>query len=91
MNEELGFAIIGILLGIIGYFMKMIHSDVKENTEASSENKGQINLLSQRQEDDIKRVEEFTQLKLEIMAEKVGELSASVKSLVDCFIADKGK
>ena len=80
-----------LLLAVIGYFMRTIHNDVKANTASSSKNEGQIELVAQRQEADIKRVEEFTQFKLEIMAEKVGELSSSIQSLVELFIADKKK
>ena len=96
-NETLAFivglsgAIVAILLGVIGYFMKTIHKDVKDNTESSGKNRGQIQLVAQRQEDDIKRVEELTQLELKIMAEKVGELSSNVSNLVQLFIEDKNK
>lgn len=38
--------IIGSVVAILGYFVKVIHNDVRRNTERTGENRGSINNLN---------------------------------------------
>ena len=74
--------LIGILLLILGYFLKIIHTDTKKAIEEVGKNKGRIELVEQQLNSDVKRLEQTTQLELRNLAETVGKLSASVDQLV---------
>lgn len=82
-----------LTLAIIGFFGKKILSefkeeiktmkdDIKDNSRECSENKGRIDLLDQQQQNDIRRIEEMTQMELKVMSSKVSELSEAIKMLV---------
>lgn len=75
-------AIIFILFAVIGYFMKIVHSDAKKAVEEVGKNKGRIELVEQQLHSDVKRIEQTTQLELRNLAETVGKLSTSVEQLV---------
>jgi hypothetical protein len=81
------------MFGIIGFFFKRIltemKDDIKKNTEETGKNKGRIELVEQQQRADTKRIEEFTQIEIRVMSEKVGDLSDSVKMFVNA-LAKKG-
>jgi hypothetical protein len=74
--------IILLLLGVLGFFMARIISDIRKNTEDLGKTKGKIELVEQQQISDIKRIEAMTQLELKVMSENVGELSKNVNVLV---------
>jgi len=74
--------VILLLFGVIGFFLKTVHGDVRRNTGECGKNKGQLELIRQKQESDLKLVQETTQLEIRNMAEKVGELSTNVNTLV---------
>jgi hypothetical protein len=87
-----GFLIV-TMVGIIGFFGRKLISefreamtemkrDIKSNTEEAGKNKGRIELVEQQQLNDIKRIEENTQQKLDFMALQVGDLASSVKLLI---------
>lgn len=71
-----------ILFGIIGYFLKIVHSDAKKAVEECGKNKGKIELLELQLTSDVKRIEQTTQLELRNLADTVGKLSHSVERLV---------
>jgi hypothetical protein len=74
--------IIGILLFLLGYFLKIIHADTKKAIEEVGKNKGRIELVEQQLNSDVKRLEQTTQLELRTLAQTVTKLSASVDQLV---------
>lgn len=76
-------AIIGLLLLILGYFLKVIHTDAKKAMEEVGKNKGRIELVEQRLNSDVKRLEVITQLELNKLTENVSRLSTSVDKLVE--------
>jgi len=84
-------AIIMILFGIIGYFLKIVHADAKKAVEDCGKNKGKIELLNQKIESDVTRIEELTQLELRTLTKNVGELSDSVKLLVEFHLKSQVK
>ena len=75
-------AIIITLIATIGYFLRIIHSDTKRAIEEVGKNKGRIELVEQQLNNDVKRLEQTTQLELRNLAETVGKLSKSVEQLV---------
>lgn len=75
--------VITLLLGVIGFFLARVVSDVKSNTTDIGKNKGTIELVKQKQESDIERVEMKTQLELQQLTKEVGSLTESVQTLVE--------
>lgn len=77
---------ISLLLIIIGFFVSRLVSDIKSNSEKIGKNRGTIELVSQKQEQDIVRIERTTQLELKALTEQVGTLASSVQALVEIQI-----
>lgn len=71
-----------LLFGIIGYFLKIVHTDVKFSVEECGKNKGRIELVEQQLTSDVKRIEQTTQLELRNLADQVGKLTTNVQMLV---------
>lgn len=71
-----------LMLGTIGFFISRLISDVKRATIEVGKNKGKIELVQQQQINDIKRIEERTQLELATLTKNVGVLSDNVNALV---------
>ena len=69
-------------VGIIGYFLKMIHADVRNNTESLGKLKGKIELVEQESRLKYQAIQEQTQLEIKNLAKSVGELSDAVKQLI---------
>jgi hypothetical protein len=69
-------------VGIIGYFLKMIHSDVRNNTENLGKLKGKIELVEQESRLKYQAIQEQTQLEIKNLAKSVWELSDAVKQLI---------
>ena len=80
-NAELTYLIL-LLVGVIAYFLKIVHSDVKKAVEECGKNKGRIELVEQQVENDVKRIEQTTQLEIRNLAQSVGRLSNNVEMLV---------
>ena len=87
---EVAGALIVLLLGILGYFLKIVHSDVKTAIVEAGKNKGRIELVEQQLNSDVKRIEQYTQLELRNLAQNVNRLSASVEQLVEMQLRRNG-
>jgi hypothetical protein len=74
--------IAGTVFAIFGYFLKMIHSDVRKNTEELGKLKGKIELVQQETQIKYQALQELTQLEIKNLAKNVGELSDAVKMFV---------
>lgn len=83
-------AVILILFGIIGYFLRIVHADAKKAVEDCGKNKGRIELVELQLNSDVKRIEQTTQLELRNLATTVGKLSASVEQLVKIQMEHRG-
>lgn len=83
MGTELALYVIGILLGVIGFFLARLVNDVKSNTEKIGQNKGEIKLVSQKQIQDMDLLQRTTQLEIKQLTEQVSALAASVQTLVE--------
>lgn len=74
--------ILGSVVAIIGYFLKMVHADVRNNTEALGKLKGKIELVEQESRLKYQAIQEQTQLEIKNLARSVAELSDAVKQLI---------
>jgi hypothetical protein len=85
--------IIFSLIAIIGYFVRDILNQFKEHKKASDQQhlhfseevgrlKGKIEMAQQQAQNDITRIEQLTQLKLEQISKDVLELTKAVHQLL---------
>jgi hypothetical protein len=74
--------IIGTGTTIIGYFLKIVHNDVRKNTEEQGRLKGKIELVEQEARLKYQAIQEQTQLEIKNLAKNVSELSSAVKELM---------
>jgi hypothetical protein len=74
--------IIGTAVIIIGYFLKIVHSDVRKNTEDLGKLKGKIELVEQENRLKYQAIQEQTQLEIKMLAKNVSDLSNAVKELM---------
>jgi hypothetical protein len=74
--------ILGSIVAIIGYFLKMVHNDVRNNTESLGKLKGKIELVEQESRLKYQAIQEQTQLEIKNLARSVAELSDAVKQLI---------
>lgn len=81
--------IISFLIGIIGFFIVRLLNDVKRVILDTGKNKGRIELVARQQENDIKRIEERTQLELTNLTKNVSLLTENVNALCT-MLAQKG-
>ena len=68
--------------GIIGYFLKMVHTDVRKATEDMGKLKGKIELVEQEARLKYQAIQEQTQLEIKNLARSVGDLTDTVKQLI---------
>jgi hypothetical protein len=74
--------IIATATTIIGYFLKIVHNDVRKNTEEIGKQKGKIELVEQEARLKYQAIQEQTQLEIKNLAKNVSELSSAVKQLI---------
>jgi hypothetical protein len=74
--------ILGSVVAIIGYFLKVVHNDVRSNTESLGKLKGKIELVEQESRLKYQAIQEQTQLEIKNLARSVAELSDAVKQLI---------
>ncbi|MCX6195612.1 MAG: hypothetical protein NTY55_03020 [Flavobacteriia bacterium] len=72
----------GTIFAIFGYFLRMIHADVRKNTEEIGKAKGKIELVQQETQIKYQALQELTQLEIKNLAKNVGELSEAVRLFV---------
>jgi hypothetical protein len=68
--------------GIIGYFLKIVHADVRKATEDIGKLKGKIELVEQESRLKYQAIQEQTQLEIKNLARSVGDLTDTVKQLI---------
>lgn len=88
--NEVAFTVITILISGIGYFLKGLHSDLKnvmdeQKTiiETQGKLKGKIELVDNEARFKYDAIEKMTQLEIKHMAEQISELTQSVKKLIE--------
>lgn len=67
---------------IIDYFLRIIHNDVRKNTEDLGKLKGKIELVEQESRLKFETIQMQTQLEIKNLAKNVSELSDAVKQLI---------
>jgi hypothetical protein len=85
--------IIASMLAIVSYFLRDLHSQYKEHKKGSEAKnlhfseelgklKGKIEMVQQQAVNDITRIEQITQLKLDQISKDVAELTKIITQLV---------
>jgi hypothetical protein len=80
--SEITTFVIGTSVLIIGYFLKIVHNDVRKNTEELGKLKGKIELVEQENRLKYQAIQEQTQLEIKMLARNVSDLSNAVKELM---------
>mgnify|MGYP007082912873 CR=1 FL=1 len=73
---------IATVLGVIGYFLRMVHTDVRKVVEEQGKLKGKIELVEQESRLKYQAIQEQTQIELKNLAKNVGDLADTVRQLV---------
>jgi hypothetical protein len=81
-NGEVMMFILATAITIIGYFLKIVHNDVRKNTEEQGRLKGKIELVEQENRLKYQAIQEQTQLEIKMLAKNVSDLSTAVKELM---------
>lgn len=74
---------ITILLCVIGYFLRMVHTDVKNNTTDIGKLWGRTDLIEQRAEDKIDKLATTTEIQLQHLTEQITRLTVAVEKLIE--------
>ena len=77
--------LIMLLLAVIGWFLNKTMQEVKHAVDLSSQNSSRIELVEQQQRNDVKRIEETTQLEIRQLTQTIEQLSKNVDLLVTSF------
>jgi hypothetical protein len=70
------------IIGIIGYFLRMVHMDVRKVIEEQGKLKGKIELVEQEARLKYQAIQEQTQIEIKNLAKNVGELADTVRELI---------
>jgi len=81
-NGDVMMFILATAIAIIGYFLKIVHSDVRKNTEEQGKLKGKIELVEQEARLKYQAIQEQTQLEIKNLAKNVGDLANTVRELI---------
>ena len=73
---------VAAVVAIIGYFLRLVHSDVRKATEDMGKLKGKIELVEQEARLKYQAIQEQTQLEIKNLAKNVSELSDAVKMFI---------
>jgi Na+/citrate or Na+/malate symporter len=82
MTTEVMMFILVTAVAIIGYFLKIVHADVRKNTEEQGKLKGKIELVEQEARLKYQAIQEQTQLEIKNLAKNVGDLADTVRQLI---------
>ena len=63
-SSDIVIFILGTAITVIGYFLKIVHSDVRKNTEEQGKLKGKIELVEQESRLKYQAIQEQTQLEI---------------------------
>jgi hypothetical protein len=81
-SGEVMMFILATAIAIIGYFLKIVHTDVRKNTEEQGKLKGKIELVEQEARLKYQAIQEQTQIEIKNLAKNVGELADTVRQLI---------
>lgn len=75
-------AAILLLFGILGYFLRIQHTDIRNAIAEQGKLKGKIELIETKITGDLTNLQQLTQLEIKNMAANITTLSKSVNKLV---------
>lgn len=81
-TEDIIMFVLGTATFIIGYFLRIVHNDVRKNTEEQGKLKGKIELVEQESRLKYQAIQEQTQLEIKNLARNVNDLADAVKELI---------
>jgi hypothetical protein len=81
-SGEVMMFILATAIAIIGYFLKIVHTDVRKNTEEQGKLKGKIELVEQEARLKYQAIQEQTQIEIKNLAKNVGDLADTVRELI---------
>lgn len=81
-SSDIVMFILGTAVTVIGYFLKIVHGDVRKNTEEQGKLKGKIELVEQEARLKYQAIQEQTQLEIKNLAKNVGDLADTVRQLI---------
>lgn len=70
------------VFAIIGYFLRMVHVDVRKVVEDQGKLKGKIELVEQEARLKYQAIQEQTQLEIRNLAKNVGDLTETVRKVI---------
>ncbi len=71
-----------LLFGILGYFLRIQHTDIRNSIAEQGRLKGKIELIETKITGDLTNLQQLTQLEIKNMAANITTLSKSVNKLV---------
>ena len=75
--EIIGF--LGVsLLGVISYFLRALHTDVKENIKQTTQNKTNIDILNIKAEGKIDKLAERTELQIQQLTKAISTMNETL-------------
>lgn len=81
-SNQIVMFIIGTATAIIGYFVKIVHNDVRKNTQENGKLRGRIDMVSQANEYKHQALQEMVQMEIKGLANNISDLSKTVEKLV---------
>lgn len=81
MNEVLQYGLTAAVV-IIGYFLKIVHNDVRKTVEDTGKLKGKIELVEQENRLKYQQILETTQLEIRNLTKNIGDLTEVVKEIM---------
>jgi uncharacterized protein YsxB (DUF464 family) len=67
---------------IIGYFLRIVHNDVRKSVEDTGKLKGKIELVEQENRLKYQQILETTQLEIRNLTKNIGDLTEVVKEIM---------
>ena len=74
--------VFSILIAVISYFLKFVHSDIRKASNEINRQAGKIDLLEQEHRLKFQLIQETTQQEIKNLAHNVSNLSQTVEKLI---------
>lgn len=81
MSQYIQFGLV-TAIAIIGYFLKMVHNDVRKAVEDTGKLKGKVELVEQESRLKYQQILETTQLEIRNLTKNISDLAVAVKELM---------
>jgi hypothetical protein len=81
MSQYIQFGLV-TAIAIIGYFLKIVHNDVRKAVEDNGKLKGKVELVEQESRLKYQQILETTQLEIRNLTKNISDLAVAVKELM---------